>query len=317
MSQTNILLESGTNELEVVVFYIDERLPDGEVYRGYYGINVAKVLEIIRKPNITELPTMIKTAVMGTFNLRNRVIPLIDLPRSLGKESVPVEEPKAVVTWFNEAINAFQVSGVTRIHRLSWEQVEAPTEQMLDMTGESITGVVRIDGRVVFLLDMEKVVGDLSPRLALSVSDDTINDDGVVYKVLVVDDSSTMRRMIKSSLIKMGLEVTVAINGKDAWDKLESILSRAQEAGEPLSDHLHVIISDIEMPVMDGHSLTRRIKETPILKDVPVLLFSSLITESLRHKGEAVGADEQIAKPDMNTLGERSKALAKAYLGRQ
>lgn len=317
MAQTNILLESGTNELEVVEFYIEERQDDGQVYRGHYGINVAKVLEIIRKPAITELPTRIKTAVLGTFNLRNRVIPLIDLARSLGKEALPSEEPKAVVTQFNEVVNAFLVSGVNRIHRLSWEQVEAPTQRMLEMTGESITGVVRIDGRVVFLLDMEKIVGDLSPQLALSATDNGRDSDALAYKVLIVDDSSTVRRMIRSSLTKMGFEVTSASNGKDAWDQLEALLARVQQEGGPLSDQLHVIISDIEMPVMDGHSLTRRIKGHPVLKDVPVLLFSSLINDSLRHKGEAVGADEQISKPDMNTLGERSKALAKAYLARQ
>ncbi|BBD08001.1 chemotaxis protein [Desulfovibrio ferrophilus] len=317
MSQTDILLESGTNELEIVEFYIDEQLPDGEVYRGHYGINVAKVLEIIRQPGITQLPTQTKTAVMGTFNLRDRVIPLIDLARSLGKKAAPVDEPKVVVTRFNEVINAFLVSGVTRIYRLSWEQVEAPKQHMLDMTDDSITGVVRIDDRVVFLLDMEKIVGDLNPRFALSVTDDEIDhDDDFVYKTLIVDDSPTIRRMIQASLLKMGFEVTPAINGKDAWDKLEAMMAGIQESGDPLNDHLHVIISDIEMPVMDGHSLTKRIKDTPGLKDVPVLLFSSLITESLRHKGEAVGADDQISKPDMKTLGDRSKSLANTYLGR-
>lgn len=317
MSQTNILLESGTNELEIVEFYIDEELPDGESYRGYYGINVAKVLEIIRHPGITELPSHSKTAVLGTFNLRDRVVPLIDLAGSLGKSIQTCKECKAVVTEFNEVVNAFLVSGVTRIYRLGWEQIEAPTPHMLEMTSESITGVVHIEDRVVFILDMEKIVGELNPRYALAEPDEVDFRDGdFVYKVFIVDDSGTIRRMIESSLKKMGFEVTSAVNGQDAWDRLSAMLGEVSEAGVPLSERLHIIISDIEMPVMDGHSLTKRIKETPVLQDVPVMLFSSLITESLRHKGEAVGADDQISKPDMTTLGEKAKALADRYLGR-
>lgn len=317
MSQTNILLESGTNELEIVEFYIDEQMPDGEVYRGYYGINVAKVLEIIRHPGVTELPSHSRTAVLGTFNLRDRVVPLIDLAGSLGKSIDVCKDCKAVVTEFNEVVNAFLVSGVTRIYRLGWEQVEAPKPHMLEMTSESITGVVHIEERVVFLLDMEKIVGELNPRYALAETDEIeLGDDDFVYKVFIVDDSGTIRRMIESSLKKMGFEVTSAVNGKDAWDKLTAIVGDASDAGVPLSERLHIIISDIEMPVMDGHSLTRRIKDTPVLQEVPVMLFSSLITDSLRHKGEAVGADDQISKPDMKTLGERAKALADRYLGR-
>jgi len=318
MSQTNILLESGTNELEIVEFFIDEQMPDGSKYRGHYGINVAKVLEIIRRPGITELPSQIKSSILGTFNLRNRVVPLIDLAGSLGKQRVDGGEFKAVVTEFNNVVNAFLVSGVTRIYRLSWEQVEAPKPHMLEMTGESITGVVHIENRVVFILDMEKIVGELNPAYALSeagVEAFKLPDD-FVYKVFIVDDSGTIRRMIHSSLTKMGFEVSSAVNGKDAWDKLCALMDRVSAEGGKLKDHLHIIISDIEMPVMDGHSLTKRIKETPVLKDVPVMLFSSLITESLRHKGAAVGADEQISKPDMKTLGERSKALADSYLAR-
>ncbi len=316
MAQTDILLESGTNELEIVEFYIEEMLPDGERYRGYYGINVAKVLEIIRCPKVTEMPNLNKPSIMGTFNLRNRVIPLVDLAGSLGKTQADTGEPKAVVTEFNGVINAFKVSGVTRIHRLGWDRIEPPGRHMLHMTGESITGVVKIDDRVVFILDMEKIIGDLAPRFALREIEDGEARADFVYKTLISDDSGTIRRMIQSSLTKMGFEVTATRNGQDAWENLLKFKEKAQQAGVPLSEMLHVIISDIEMPVMDGHSLTRRIKEDPYFKELPVILFSSLITDSLRHKGEAVGADEQISKPDMKFLADRAGALADRYLGR-
>ena len=130
------------------------------------------------------------------------------------------------------------------------------------------------------------------------------------YRALIADDSGTIRRMIGSSLEKSGFDVTRTINGQMAWDRLEEIHGAAAAEGKPLSEHLHVVISDIEMPGMDGHSLTRRIKSDPRFKGLPVILFSSLITDKLRHKGEAVGADDQISKPEMATVADRAKALA-------
>jgi len=316
MARTDILLDSGTNELEIIEFFIDEVLPDGERYRGYYGINVAKVLEIIRCPKVTEMPNLGKPSIMGTFNLRNRVIPLMDLALALGKNQSDRAEAKAVVTEFNGVTNAFMVTGVTRIHRLGWEQILPPTKDMLYMTGESITGMVKIDNRVVFILDMEKIVGELAPQFALKEIEDSEANPSFAYKALISDDSGTIRRMIEASLVKMGFTVIVTRNGQDAWDTLQGLKTQAEGQSRPLSEFLHVIISDIEMPVMDGHSLTRRIKSAPYFKDVPVLLFSSLITDSLRHKGEAVGADEQISKPDMKFLAARAGALADIYLGR-
>jgi two-component system, chemotaxis family, chemotaxis protein CheV len=310
---SSILTESGTNEVEIIEFLIDEEL-DGETYTGHYGINVAKVLEIIRRPQVTELPSAPHPSILGAFNLRNRVIPLIDLALWLGKPRPESDQEKVIVTEFNNVVNAFLVSGVTRIHRLSWEGIEPPASHVQGLTHDTLTGVVKFEDRVVFLLDMEKIIGDLNPGLYFKDDEPGEMGGDVQYKALVADDSTSVRRMIAGQLEKAGFEVTQTINGKEAWDLLQSWKAKAAEADRPLSDHVNLIISDIEMPVMDGHTLTRRIKEDSVLAALPVVLFSSLITDSLRHKGEGVGADDQISKPDLPGLAKRAKALVHRFM---
>jgi len=318
MSKTNILLESGTNELEIVEFFLEEPTASGGVYTGYYGVNVAKVLEIIRLPKVTEMPQTPHPCVLGTFNLRDKVVPLVDLGAWLGKGRSDVASDKVVVTEFNRVVSAFRVSGVTRIHRLSWEQIEPPNIQVQRYSANSVTGVVRLESRVVFILDMEKIVAELNPSLALKELDEEVfverrqdlPDKDMTFKVLIADDSTTIRRMIGASLEKAGFEVTRTINGRIAWDLLQDWKEAAARENRPITDYVHILVSDIEMPAMDGHSLTRKVKEDPVLKRLPVILFSSLITDSLRHKGEAVGADDQISKPEMLLLAERARALA-------
>ena len=318
MSKTNILLESGTNELEIVEFFLEEPTAAGGKYVGYYGVNVAKVLEIIRLPKVTEMPQTPHPCVLGTFNLRDKVVPLVDLGAWLGKDKSGAPSDKVVVTEFNRVVSAFRVSGVTRIHRLSWEQIEPPSLQVQRYSAHSITGVVQLESRVVFILDMEKIVAELNPSLALKELDKEEfvehhkqqPDKDMVFKALIADDSTTIRRMIGVSLEKAGFEVTRTINGRIAWDMLQEWKEASVKENRPITDFVHILVSDIEMPAMDGHSLTRKVKEDPILQRLPVILFSSLITDSLRHKGEAVGADDQISKPEMLQLAERARALA-------
>lgn len=320
MSQTNILLESGTNELEIVEFLIEEQGEDGEVYTGHYGVNVAKVLEIIRKPEITQLPDSDHPSVMGAYELRDRVVPLIDLSRWLGKKMTPTETAKVIVTEFNRTVNSFMVSGVTRIHRIGWSEVEPPSQNLMRYSKDSITGVVKFDDRLVFLLDMEKIAADLNPELGLNYKEDQENRElspEDTLKIFFADDSSMVRKTMTSGFEKEGYEVQSAGNGREAWDKLLEIKKWAEDQEQDISEFLHVIISDIEMPVMDGHNLTKRIKDDPVLQKLPVILFSSLITDTLRHKGESVGADEQISKPEIGTLISVSKRLAEEKLGKR
>jgi len=330
MAQTNILLEAGTNELEVVEFYLDEADPliegdepaegallteGGErVYRGYYGVNVAKVLEIIRMPKVTELPEVQHPSVLGAFNLRSRIIPLVDLAMWLGKTHVPVQEqPKTIVTEFNNVTTAFMVSGVNRIHRISWESVEQPNQYVSAVSSNCIVGVVRLEERIVFLLDLEKVVSNLNPKLGLRLDD--LGEDwdaSTGYRALIADDSAVVREMQRDLLEKAGFSVIVTHNGREAWDYLTAFKRRAEEEKRHISDFVQVVVTDIEMPVMDGFNLTSRIKNDDMLKQLPVLIFSSLITDKLRHKGESVGADGQISKPEVGQLAKRAAALIRA-----
>lgn len=328
MAQTNILLEAGTNELEVVEFFLDEITAPAEAaleqltaeavgpenagkYRGYYGVNVAKVVEIIRMPKVTELPEVQHESVLGAFNLRSRIIPLVDLAVWLGKEPAPaVEEPKTIVTEFNNVTTAFMVSGVNRIHRISWEQVEQPNPYMASVSSNTIVGVVKLEGRIIFLLDLEKVVATLNPKLSLRLDNLGEDWDGETgYRALVADDSALVREMQRDLLEKAGFKVFITTNGREAWEALTTFKRKVEEEGKPLSDFVQVVVSDIEMPYMDGLNLTSRIKNDPVLKRLPVLLFSSLITEKLKHKGISVGADGQISKPEVGTLARRAATL--------
>lgn len=319
MAQTNILLESGTNELELVEFYIDEENHEGgEPYRGFYGVNVAKVLEIIRMPAVTRMPGRSNPAVLGTFNLRSKVIPLVDLSRWLKKTIKASGDAKVIVSEFNRTISAFMVSGVTRIHRISWQEVEPPDAHITSFSNDSVTGVVRFEDRILLILDMEKVLGDLNPSLAMRLNPEEMRRERPAkecLKALIADDSASIRRMIAGMLEKAGFQVTRTTTGKEAWDTLEQIKAQAARDGKALFDYVDIVVSDIEMPVMDGHNLTKRIKDDPVLKELPVILFSSLITDRLRHKGESVGADDQVSKPDITTLTNRAYELIEARQG--
>lgn len=330
IQQTDILLEAGTNELEIVEFYLDEEpkseekqelnqedgeSPEGEkkIRKGYYGINVAKVLEIIRMPEVTEMPEVSHPSVLGAFNLRSRIIPLLDLSMWLKKKRVEVEPPKVIVTEFNSVTSAFMVSGVTRIHRISWEDVEAPNRYVSALSSDSITGVVKFDDRIVFILDLERIVSELNPQMRLKLDDNYETTGHTGYKALIADDSPLIREMIRDMLGQAGYRVEKTNNGRECWDRLLELKEMAAQDNRPITDFVQVVVSDIEMPMMDGHHLCKRIKEDPVLKELPVILFSSLITDKLRHRGETVGADDQISKPEITQLARRAQALIEGH----
>ncbi len=324
MSQSNILLEAGSNELEIIEFYLEESRPDGSVYRGYYGMNVAKVLEIIRRPTITEVPSKHHPAVLGTFNLRGRVLPLVDLALWLGKTLVSGDGLKVIVSEFSGVVTAFLCSGVTRIHRFTWNQVEAPGKHVQAYSKDSITGVIRFDDRILFILDMEKIITSMDPNLdmarraeeaGITQVEETPEDAGA-FHILIADDSSSIRNMIGATLEKAGYRVTRTASGREAWEALEAWKAEAEAEKRSVQDKVQLIISDIEMPEMDGHALTRKIKSDPALEKIPVVLFSSLITDALRHKGQSVGADDQISKPDLPKLTGRVRTIIADKLGR-
>jgi len=311
MSETNILLESGTNELEIVEFYLDEKRGD-EKYRGYYGINVAKVLEILQMPELTDMPEVSHPSVLGAFNLREEIIPLIDLAGWLKKDRLEQEPPKVIVTEFNRTKSAFLVSGVTRIHRINWNEVEAPTGYVSSLTVNSITGVVKFPERIIFILDMEKITADLNPdQVPVEEPAENVRQEiqSKEVKALVADDSTMARKMITGILEKAGFKVHPVENGSLALQHLKAMQAKALRTNQPLSNFVDVVVSDIEMPVMDGHTLTRNIKEDGALRNLPVVLCSSIITDTLHHKGIAVGADDQVSKAELSELVGRVMTL--------
>ncbi len=311
MSQSQILLEVGTNELELVEFYIDEA--DG--YRGFYGINVSKVVEISRSQPITAMPQMPHPSVLGAFPFRDgRIVPLIDISKFLNKGGVVSEDPRIIITEFNKTHTAFLVSGVTRIHRISWKQVEAPTPLLLEISGGSITAVVRLEGRVVFVLDAEAIVAAMNPALSVKMDENRMEAlPDRKYHILHADDSVSIRRLVADLLNNAGrYDVTQANDGEEAWNLLLRYKQQAEDNNIPISNLVQGIITDIEMPNLDGLTLCRYIKEDHLLKDIPVAMFSSLISTSLAHKCKSVGADAQFAKPDLQGISDKMYELIQA-----
>ena len=313
MAQTNILLETGTNELEIVEFYVNQ---DG--YEAHYGLNVAKVVEIGRRQPVTAMPEMRHPAILGAFLHRNRrVVPLIDMAMFLDSSPIDNEDAKVIVTEFNELSTAFLVSGVNRIYRLSWTDVEAPGQFLQNMSRSSVTGVVRLEDRVIFLLDLEAIVAELHPHMAMRFDASDMAQNVVkTYNILHVDDSHSIRKLLRDLLSKEGrFTVEQRVNGQEAWDYLRSLRRRCEEENRPISDFLQGIITDIEMPSMDGLALCKNIKEDPILKELPVAIFSSMVNESLAKKCEVVHADAEFAKPDLKALADKLYDLITATWG--
>ncbi|MHC1725405.1 MAG: chemotaxis protein [Syntrophobacteraceae bacterium] len=315
MAHNTILLATGTNEMEIVEFYLDEVFEGETIHRGSYGINVAKVLEIIRKPKANAIP-LSPPAMVGTFILRDKIIPLIDLAVQLGMKKTQEElNPLAIVTEFNKINLAFIVSGVNRIHRLAWSQIE-PAGPIIGRYSNSLTGIVKLDDRNVLILDMEKILAELNPQYAIMEENETpcaILD--IQYKALMADDSSSIRNILTRKLENKGFKVRAASDGKVAWEWLQELKALSLKEKRHIHYYVDIVISDVEMPQMDGYSLCQAIKQDAVLKALPVILFSSLINEKQLHRGRSVGADEQITKPETTNLAKRAGELITQFRG--
>lgn len=289
--QSNILLESGTGEVEVLEFVIDHK---------FYAINVIKVKEVIESVSITKIPET-HPAIAGLILCRGEIITLIDLKYILEKRKNEDEKSKTIICEFNKLKVAFKIDNIIGVHRVKWDTIMKPD----DLTANSIvTGNILMDSKVLLLLDFEKIVTDINPRTG--ISEDRIVDvsykDRSHVKIVMADDSGLIRKLLKETLTKAGFkDMRIFDDGKQA---LEYLLGIAERKGLDYTDEVQLLVTDIEMPQMDGHTLTRRIKEHSILRNLPVIIFSSLITGDLKHKGESVGADAQLSKPEIDKLVE-------------
>jgi len=287
---TNILLESGTNELEVLEF---------KVGKNFYGINVAKIREILLYQPVTPLPNA-HPSIEGIFMPRDIMISVISLRKCLNIQDEPENDGLFIITNFNSLNTAFHVDEVLGIHRVSWEDIIKPDATISSDESGVSTGVIKLEDRLVVILDFEKIVTDINPETGLKVSDmdEYETKDRSKSPIMLAEDSPLLSKLIVECLKKAGYtNLIVNMNGQEAWDKLVEF----HKEGTAL-DKVHLIITDIEMPLMDGHRLTKLVKENDTLKNIPVIIFSSLINDEIRRKGESLGADAQLTKPEIGKL---------------
>ena len=287
---TNILLESGTNELEVLEF---------KVGKNFYGINVAKIREILLYQPVTPLPNA-HPSIEGIFMPRDIMISVISLRKCLNITDEAPNDGLFIITNFNSLNTAFHVDEVLGIHRVSWEDIIKPDATISSDESGVSTGVIKLDDRLVVILDFEKIVTDINPETGLKVSemDEYETKDRSKSPIMLCEDSPLLSKLIVECLKKAGYtNLIVNMNGQEGWDKLVEL----HKAGTVLDD-VHLIITDIEMPLMDGHRLCKLVKENETLKNIPVIIFSSLINDEIRRKGESLGADAQLTKPEIGKL---------------
>lgn len=287
---SNILLESGTGEVEIIEFVVNG---------NHYAINVVKVKEVLEMPKsgITELPEPIPE-VRGLILCRNEIITLVDLKYILTKKKSRPGS-KVIICEFNNIQVAFNIDDILMVHRIKWSDIRKP-EELVD---NSLTvGNILLGEEVILMLDFEKIVTDICPSIGINngrISHVKVKDRSDI-KLVLADDSALVRRLLKDTLTQAGFKnLSIFDDGKQALDYLKGL---AKAKGENFTDDVNLVITDIEMPQMDGLTLTRNIKEDRILKKVPVVIFSSLITDELRHKGESVKADAQFSKPEIEKL---------------
>ncbi|WP_341678931.1 chemotaxis protein [Niveibacterium sp. SC-1] len=292
---------AGTNKLEILLFSLGEDTRTGR--RETFGINVFKVREVMRTPAITAAPDM-QDSVEGMVSLRGQLVPVVDLAKyaNVNREG---RRDIMIVTEYNGHTQGFLVESVDNILRLDWSQMRVPPEMTSNRLGGLVTAVTELDdGRLIMMLDVEKVL-----------SETTKYDDDFMFKdipkvrredatVFYADDSSVARKQIERTLGLMGVRALGAVNGRAAWDDLQRMAQHAEVTGRKVKEMVNVILTDIEMPEMDGYILTRRIKTDPRFEGIPVLMHSSLSGMSNQALGKSVGVDNYVSKFEPHRLAE-------------
>ncbi len=292
---TGILLESGTNELELLEFVVGTQ---------HYGINVAKISELCPY----QPPTMVPNAheyIEGIFMPRERIITVINLASALGIPQNPnTSGDMYIITNFNRLHTAFHVQEVLGIHRVSWGDIVKP-DTTISRGGQGIaTGITKIDGKIVIVLDFEKIVTEINPETGLKLSE----IEAMGERSRLAEDSPLLLEMLKKCLTKAGYTHLIpTTNGQEAWNTLDRMMKEGGIVGEDVA----LVITDIEMPQMDGHHLTKKIKTDPRFEGLPVVIFSSLVNDEMKKKGEALGVDAQLSKPEIGRLVHQLDLLLK------
>lgn len=297
---------AGTNKLEILLFSLglDQRSGRCETF----GINVFKVREVMRTPPITAAPDM-PASVKGMVSLRGALVPVVDLAEYIGMQPATPRDIM-IVTEYNGHTQGFLVEAVDTILRLDWAQMRVPPEMLTANLGGLVTAVTELqDGRLVMMLDVERVLSETAKY-----------DDAFMFQsirplgredltVLFADDSSVARNQIERTLTAMGIRFIGAVNGRAAWDELQKIAALAKGQGRPVHDFVQLVLTDVEMPEMDGYILTKTIKSDPQYQGIPVLMHSSLSSMSNKQLGLSVGVDEYVPKFEPQRLSETISRL--------
>ena len=292
---------AGNNKLEILLFSLGVDSRTGR--RETFGINVFKVREVMRTPPITSAPEM-PPSVEGMVSLRGALVPVVDLAKYIAVDS-DTKRDIMIVTEYNGHTQGFLVEAVDTILRLDWSKMRVPPEMLMAQMGGLVTAVTELeDGRLVMMMDVEKVLAET-----------THNDDDILFKgierldapdvtVFFADDSIVARKQIEKTLNALGIRYVMTMNGRQAWEELEKAASFAATAGKPISSVVSMVLTDIEMPEMDGYILTKKIKSDPRFQGVPVIMHSSLSGMSNQALGKSVGVDEYVSKFEPQRLSE-------------
>ena len=298
---------AGTNKLEILMFTLGVDKRSGR--RETYGINVFKVREVMRIPSITKAPDM-PESVEGMVSLRGSLVPVIDLAKYTNMQTDTLPSIM-IVTEYNGHTQGFLVEAVDTILRLDWSSMKVPPEMLNAQLGGLVVAVTELpDKRLVMMMDVEKVLADTNNSgmddLLFKAIKPVVTPDRTVF---FVDDSPVARKQISRTLDAMNVNYISAINGSKAWDELKRLADSADVAHVPVSDLIQIILTDVEMPEMDGYMLTRKIKEDQRFAHIPVLMHSSLSSQSNQQLGKAVGVDEYVPKFDSQKLSQTLSRL--------
>jgi two-component system chemotaxis response regulator CheV len=298
---------AGTNKLEILLFSLgtDQRTNRREVF----GINVFKVREVMRTPEITAAPEM-PSSVEGMVSLRGSLVPVIDLAKYAG--IVTSSRPDImIVTEYNGHTQGFLVESVDTILRLDWSAMRVPPDMITNRMAGLVTAVTELENNtLVMMMDVEKVLAETSlvddSHLFINVT--PIKEDRMIF---FADDSVVARKQIERTLEAMNIKYVQAINGLRAWEELQRMAMQADLSGHKLSDVLHLVLTDVEMPEMDGYMLTKMIKSDARFAGIPVLMHSSLSGASNQKLGESVGVDAYVSKFEPQKLSMKLREMLK------
>ena len=299
---------AGANRLEILLFSLGKDRESGR--EEVFGINVFKIREVMHVPEVTQAPDM-PAGVKGMVSLRGDMIPIIDLVHFCNLDMS--EEPKVlVVTEFNGHTQGFLVSSVEQILRMEWNEIKVPPPMLTNRLGGLVTAVTELqDGRIVMVLDVEKILAETSEDLNDTSLFEGVEKLDTKATIMFADDSSVARKQISKTLDTLGVDYISAKNGEEAWQRISEQAELAKETGVQTNELIKMVLTDIEMPGMDGYVLTRKIKEDPRMKGIPVVMHSSLSAEANVSIGKSVGVDAYVAKFDPRELAKTLEPFIK------